>query len=235
MSNKGKDAMYAGIGIGAAAALGLAGYGIYDALQAGVTGSTVALKNCEEKYAAEVTLYNNYLQKFISEDVKNNVPFSSAQQSYLNGITAEQEKIAKTCYADNWLADSASVLSYAFAIGIVTVFGAVAYRYIKKKGYLKPPKGKNGVEFFTPSQAMASMQMGIFDYEKTIGVIPVYWNSQGTNALNDTANNGDTLTQEFVASMEEANIITEAAGIAIIAASTAIIAEELSLALLAFA
>lgn len=230
-----KDPMYAAIGIGAAAALGLAGYGIYDALQAGVSGSAVALKNCEQKYAAEVTLYNSYLQKFIKEDVKDNVPFSTAQQSYLNGIIKEQDKIAKTCYADNWLADSASVLSYAFAIGIVSVFGALAYKFIKKKGYLKPPKGKNGVEFFTPAQAMASMQMGIFDYEKTIGVIPVYWNGYGIGALTATKNNGNAMTEEFVISMEDVDLIALGVGAVIVAVSAAILAEELSLSLLAFA
>ncbi|MCY0875883.1 MAG: hypothetical protein OWT28_06400 [Firmicutes bacterium] len=230
-----KKTMYTEIGIGSAVGISLLGLGVYDAIKTGIAGSSQALSNCEKQYANEVLLYNQALKEFLDEDAKKNVPFSSPQQDYLNKIIEQENKIAKTCFADNWLAKSAETISYAIALGVIAVFGALAYKFIKKKGYLKPPRGKNGEPYYTPATSMANMQMGIFDYEKTIGVLPVYWNSNGVNALNNTASSGDTLTQEFVTSMEEADLITEEIGATIITVSSALIAEELSLALLAFA
>ncbi|MCY0870633.1 MAG: hypothetical protein OWT27_08615, partial [Firmicutes bacterium] len=92
-----------------------------------------------------------------------------------------------------------------------------------------------GEPYYTPATSMANMQMGIFDYEKTIGVLPVYWDTNGVNALNNTASSGDKLTQEFVVSMEAAELIAAALGATIITISVALIAEDLSFALATFA
>lgn len=228
-SGQGKGEMYAAIGIGSAIALGLVGYGIYDAVESGISGSSQALAKCESAYTAQVELYDSTLQSFINEDVASNVPISTPQNSYLNGIITQENSIASSCYKDNWVASSASTISIAIAIGIVAISGALAYKFIRSKGYTKqPPKGG------TPAGSMARVQMGILDYLRTAGIIPAEWSSGGATTVRNTANQYQSQAQQFTQIMVDDGYMTEALAAEIIAAEAAEVAEAEEIALLAF-
>lgn len=227
---EGKGIGYAAIGIGVAAAIGLVGYGVYS----GVSSSGQAITSCQNEYNAEVTTWNSYVQQFINEDVANNVPFPTPTQSAaLNAITSQENSIATTCFKQNWVADAASVISDAFAIGIIAIFGAVAYAYIKKHGYLKPPKvtGGNGI----PGAVNARVALGIIAYKRDTGTLPTAWDNSGVTSVNNIVAASSTQVQDFANEMVQLNLITAAEETALVTAESAIIEEDslLVLALLA--
>lgn len=221
-SGEGKGVAYTAIGVGAAAAIGLIGYGVYQ----GIGGSGKALSSCTTQYNKEVNLWNEYNLKFLNENIANNVPYSPAQNTYLNGIIAQENQIAQTCFKDNWVASSASTISEAFALAILLYFGARAYAYIKKKGYLKPPKTGGGQNADTPGGSTARAQMGIIDYLRTSGVIPPDWNSSGISSVNTITSTAKQQTQLFTSQLVSQNIIDAATATAIVAAETTAITED---------
>ena len=227
-SEEGKGVLYAGIGLGVAGMLGLIGYGIYS----GVGSSGQALASCTSQYDKEVSLWNKYNLQFLQENIANNVPYSSAQNTYLQNIVNQENKIAQTCFKDNWVASSAATISEAFALAIVIYFGARAYAYIRKKGYLKPPKTGSGGNADTPAGSTARAQMGIIDYERTSGVIPPSWNNSGSASVNDISSIAKTQVQTFTTQMVQLNLMDATVATEIVAAETAAI-EESSLLVLA--
>ena len=226
---EGKGIAYAAAGIGIAAAIGLIGYGV----SSGIGTSGQVLKSCQKKYNAEVSLWNARQQQFINEDVANNVPFPTpTQQTSLNQINAQENSIAQTCFKENWVANSASIISEAFALGIVLVFGAVAYKYIKKRGYLKPPKTGSSGNASTPEGSNARVQMGIIDYLRVTGKLPTSWDNAGITSVNNIVAESKTQVQNFTSEMIQLNLMTTEEATAVIAAETTAI-EESSLLVLA--
>lgn len=238
-NRKGKGVEYAAIGIGTAAAIGLAGYGIYDLITSTTscgpgTPCGTQMQTCDKELS---TLTNQYIvlyNQFLAEDVKNNVPFSSAQQSLLNQNLAQQQAVMQNCVASvsktynlNFIESAASDIALAIAIGITLYFGAKAYAYIRGKYMKTPPK--------TPGTGGGIIQMGLIDYQKTTGKIPASWNSSGTGTATSIVGNVDAINQTYAAELVNLTIVNEATAAALIAAEAALIAEDEALLLIVLA
>lgn len=227
-AKEGKGMGYVIAGTGVAVALGLIGYGIYSS----ISSTSQIAQNCQAKYNKEVNLWNEYNLKFLNENVANNVPYSSAQNTYLQNIVNQENLIAQTCFKDNWVANAASIISEAFAAAILLYFGAAAYSLIKKKGYLKPPKTGSGGNADTPAGSTARARMGIIDYLRSSGAIPPSWDTNGTLSVNNIVSTAKQQVQSFTSQMVQLNLMEVAVASEIVAAETVAI-EESSLLVLA--
>lgn len=236
---KGKGMEYAAIGVGAAAAIGLVGYGISQAITSTTScGSGTPCGNqmaiCDNELSSLVNTYISTYNQFLAEDVANNVPMTSAQTAILNANLAQQQAVMQNCVASvsktynlNFIESAASDIALAIAIGITLYFGARAYAYIRGKYMKTPPK--------TPGTGGGIIQMGLIDYLKTTGKIPASWNSSGTGTATSIVGNVDAINQTYAAELVNLTIVNEATAAALIAAEAALIAEDEALLLIVLA
>lgn len=237
-SGEGKGVMYATIGLGVAAAIGLVGYGVYRAIPSAsqCTSSTPCGKQmsvCDKELTSIGNQITTLTDQFIAEDVANNVAYpTTEQQKTLSGLYQQQNTIIQTCVASvsstyhlDFISAGISDLFYAGALAITLIAGAKAYSYIKNRGYFKPPKKGNG-GFSAPATFWSAFQMGYIDYLKSIGKIPATWDSNGSDSVNTITTQTNSEVQTYVSEMTSLDLITSAEAALITASAIEIVAEN---------
>ena len=225
----GNGVLYAGIGIGSAAAVGLVGYGACQILSTSTCGPGTAcnasMQTCQNELSSLVNKYLSLYNQFVTEDAAQNVPISPGQQDLLNENLNQQNLVMQNCVAAvskaynlNFVAASISEIAAAIAIGITLLFGAKALSYIRSKGYFKKPPQ-------TPGGGMGALQDGTIDYLKAVGKAPAEWSAGSSTVKSETA----TLTQDvqaYTTTLASINIVTEEIAAAMLAADTAVLLDD---------
>lgn len=232
------------IGAGAVAVAGIVGYGLYSAVTSSGTDCSSssspcgqAVSTCNKALQAAAQNYAKYSMEFIQEDAALGVPMTSAQLSYLQTFTNE-ENTAAQCIATITKANSqnpldiiSSYVGKAILVALTLYVGVrgAAYiisKYFNNKSPPKPPSTGSGG---------SGTLYGLIDYLKATGQIPVTWNASGTTTVDSTIPVFNEVSQELVVSLENASIITEVAGATLLAAESALITEQASILLVALA
>lgn len=241
-SEKGKGALYAGVGLGVAGAIFLVGYGAEQLLSSAsptnVCGSgtqcSSQMNACTSQLNQLITEYNQYSSAFLAEDAAKNISLTTQQQSFLNNIIGQENQVMQNCvggvvntYKLDFVQSSIQEIATAIAIAITVIAGAKALSYIKSKGYFKKPPQ-------TPGGGMQVMVEGMLDYMKATGQLPATWN-YGKGTVQSGTQAAVNQVSNYTAELVSLNIIDATIAASIIAAETAMLAETEVIAIAALA